>query len=244
MALGMAACAKEGSNSLIAPGSTVSNSTGKVGSMARFAIVGDFLYTVDNHTLQAFNISDPHNIRLVKTEKQQAVTETIFAYEKMLLLGTRTGVTIYNSDDAGNLNRVREVPHVTSFDPVVANATHAYVTLRGRPGTVNRNSSLNVYDINRNAQLAFNMPMESPYGLSLDGDKLYVCDNGLKVMTLRDGVWPQISATYSNITGTDVLSLENSILVVGPTGIRQMSRTQDGKNMQVISTIPVIPAMN
>ncbi|QLH46903.1 MAG: hypothetical protein HWD58_15490 [Bacteroidota bacterium] len=59
----LAACSKNNSSS----GTTSfngGNTTGQGGSMARFTIVGHYLYTVDGRSLRVFDISNPSLVQL------------------------------------------------------------------------------------------------------------------------------------------------------------------------------------
>jgi hypothetical protein len=100
------------------------------GSMARFTITGDQLYTVDYSTLRTFDITD------IAKPKAGAVTqigwgiETIFPYKSNLFLGAQNGMYIFDRANDGSVSLLSKYEHITSCDPVVVQNDIAYVTLR------------------------------------------------------------------------------------------------------------------
>ena len=119
-------------------------STGTGGSMAQFTIIDSYLYTVDYKSLKVFLISDPANPELLETINLGVGIETIYPENDHLFIGTQNGVLIYDVTNPRSPEKVSEVDHVTSCDPVIANDQYAIATLRG--GTP-CNGNLNLLDI-------------------------------------------------------------------------------------------------
>ncbi|MCG8328327.1 MAG: hypothetical protein MI974_11610, partial [Chitinophagales bacterium] len=86
IALSLAAFSCEDSSSVE---SAAASSTGIGGSLARFTIVGDFLYTIDNTTLTIFDLSEPSTPTSVSAIPVGTGVETIFPLNDFLLMGTQ-----------------------------------------------------------------------------------------------------------------------------------------------------------
>jgi len=115
-----------GSNSSGAPG------VSKAGSMAAFAVNGQYLYVLDNNQLLIFSIANPSQVAYttVVNMPQGITAETLYPYGDYLFIGTMQGVLIYNSTNAAEPVFLSMYEHVVSCDPVVVNGQYAYVTLR------------------------------------------------------------------------------------------------------------------
>ncbi|MBT8284020.1 MAG: hypothetical protein HKO75_01450, partial [Flavobacteriaceae bacterium] len=143
------------------------NSVGQGGSLARFKIVADYLYAVDNHSINIFEISDLANPVDMEDVYAGFDIETIFNQENHLFLGSRSGMYIYDISSPAQPSFVSEFQHGTACDPVVVDGDFAYVTLRGGNGCGATESGLFVIDIVdiSNPALLKSYPMEEPYGL-------------------------------------------------------------------------------
>lgn len=235
----LASCAKDSSG--LSPG----QSTGLGGSLARFTIVGNFLYTVDNTTLHSFDISDPaHPAQRHSIDVGQGV-ETIFPLNGLLFLGTQSGMHIFQLLPDGTPKFLSRYDHIISCDPVVANAQYAYVTLRVsgcRQAVAGAADLLEIIDIANIQQPAIvaSYDLESPYGLGLDGQTLFVCLGaaGLKVFNASDPQNLQQVAYLSDINAVDVIPIDGLLLVVGPDSIQQYDYTDLG-NIKKVSEIAI-----
>lgn len=158
---------------------------GKLGSMARFQVVGDRLYALSGSAVQVYGVSDPKAIAFQNSLTLDAGIETLFAKGDNLYVGSATGMIIVDIADRDNPQRAGTVTHFRSCDPVVVQGNLAYVTLRGgnRCWTAaNELQILDVTDMYHPIKLK-SYPMANPYGVGVDGDKLFLCDGyaGLKV---------------------------------------------------------------
>ncbi len=82
--------------------SAVSNSpqtTGQGGSLARFAIAGNYLYSVDEKQLKVFDISNAADPALKNTVDIGFAIETIFPFKDKLFIGSTSQVYIYSITD-------------------------------------------------------------------------------------------------------------------------------------------------
>ncbi|MDR1763072.1 MAG: hypothetical protein LBR64_03850 [Dysgonamonadaceae bacterium] len=221
---------------------------GQGGSMARFAITGDYLYTVDNETLKMFDISDPKKPYYMK-DKDQYLNfglETIFPMDTLLFLGSQTGMYIYNIKRPAFPEQLAVVSHITSCDPVVSDGRYAYVTLNSESVWCGRSvNQLNVYDltnIRKPVEIASLDNFKCPKGLGLYGNRLYICDGGLKVYDVTspaNPVWIDDSSYITELTDAyDVIPLGGGILLLtGSKGIYEIDIT--GDKISLISKILV-----
>jgi len=236
--LPMGGCQSDGGSSDLAP--NANNGVG--GSLARFAIVDNYLYTVSNSHLKVFDISQPQSPKQVNNVSLGLNIETIFPYNRLLFIGSRTGMHIYNNEDPTRPVFLSQYQHVQSCDPVVVQGNYAYVTLRNGTDCRFGQNLLDVINISnpRSPQVARTIPMINPHGLGIDGNTLFVCegDHGLKVY---DATHPVDLVELNFIKGIrtyDVIPRDNLLLVVGKDGLLQYDYT-DHKNLKLLSTIPL-----
>ena len=109
--------------------STDTSSTGKGGSLARFTIVGNYLYLVDYATLEVYDISTTYAFKRSSVFVGFSI-ETIFPYKDKLFVGSRDGMFIYSLADPKKPVKIGAARHLRSCDPVVGNDTLSFVTLR------------------------------------------------------------------------------------------------------------------
>ncbi|MCB0553427.1 MAG: hypothetical protein KDD02_07735 [Phaeodactylibacter sp.] len=239
--LALASCAED--NSSLAPGQ--SSNTGLGGSLARFTIVDDFLYTVDNNSLHSFDISNPAQPEPRASIEVGQGVETIFPLNGLLFLGTQSGMLIYQLLPNGAPQFLSSYQHIISCDPVVANTQFAYVTLRVsgcRQAVAGAADLLEIIDISNIQQptIVASYDLESPYGLGLDGETLFVClgTSGLKIFNAADPQNLQQLAFLDNINAVDVIPLNGLLLVIGPDRIVQYDYSDLG-DIKKISEIAI-----
>jgi hypothetical protein len=197
---------------------------GTGGSMARFAISGNNLYTVDQYSLKIFNIADPQHPQFIVSRPVGFGIETIFPLQKNLFLGTSTGMYIYDIDTPENPHKISYFEHVISCDPVVSDGKYAYVTLssgnqRCRRGT----NELQIIDLQnlKSPALVTQFPLTQPRGLAVRNDTLWVCDNGLKGFDVSNKQDIKLLFDFIDISAYDVILNNDLILVTGETGFVQ-----------------------
>jgi len=215
-----------------------SGDTGQGGSLARFKIVGDFLYAVDSHNINIFEISDLENPLDLEDVYAGFDIETIFNRGEHLFLGSMRGMYIYDISSPDKPQFVSEFQHGTACDPVVVDGDYAYVTLRGGNGCGATESALFIVDISNisSPELKISYPMDGPYGLGVKDEKLFVCDgeSGLKVYDKTDVENLIPLDHFKDINTFDVIPLENTLLMVGEGVLYQYEYLAD--NIQLLST--------
>ena len=235
------------SNSTGASGGAQGGSTfGVGGSMARFGLYKDYLYTVDTSTLYMFDVKVPSSPSSLGKQNVGWNVETMFIYGNHMFFGTTTGMQIFNLDVPTVPKYVTSFWHATSCDPVVISDGYAYVTLRG--GRTCNNNNINRLDVvklssdYKNNTLIASYGMTGPYGLGIDGQTLFVCDGdaGLKVYDVTDKlrVDSNMIARFANINTYDVIPLNNYLFMIGKDGFYQYDYS-NLKNIYQVSFIPV-----
>jgi len=192
---------------------------GQGGSLARFKIVNDYLYAVDSHNINIFEISDMENPKDLEDVFAGFDIETIFNRGEHLFLGSMRGMYIYDISSPANPTFVSEFQHGTACDPVVVDGDYAYVTLRGGNNCGATESGLFIVDISdiSNPSLAVSYPLDGPYGLGIKDEKLFVCDgtSGLKVFDKTDIQNLETLNHFEDIVTFDVIPREDMLLMVG-----------------------------
>ena len=227
------------------------SNTGVGGSYARFVIVGDFMYVVDDQSLITFSIADADNPVQIDKQPVGDRIETIFNFQRKLFIGSGSGLFIYEIRANGIPEQLSETTYfefeIFPCDPVVANDSFAYVTLNSKRrinnpcgGSFEINTNLlKIFDITNPSQpiLLTEYPMVAPKGVGLDGKTLFVCDDtaGLKVFDVTDPYNLQSIAHIENITTFDVIPLDGLLLVVGPENVYEFDYT-DLNNITLISS--------
>lgn len=214
-----AACSKEGGTDNAAANS----GTGTGGSLARFTIAANHLYIADYATIGVYDISTPNN-PVKKTDVQVGFgVETIYPYQDKLFIGAATGMFIYSIANPSLPVKLGEARHVRSCDPVVANGTTAYVTLRGGSPCGPAEDGLYIYDISNimSPVLKKLFPLSTPAGLGVKDSVAYVCrgNSGLSLVNVKDITSPALINTLQEGVFNDVIVYGNLLICYVSTGI-------------------------
>ena len=191
---------------------------GTAGSLARFALQNNRLYTVSYTDLKLFNIqqaASPLYIRSIQFPMGNI--ETIFPYKQQLFIGSQSGMFIYNTTDPDNPTKLGQFVHSRSCDPVIADDNYAYVTLWGGSFCGGFSNQLDVIDISNLSapSLVKTYPLSGPKGLSKDGNLLLICDgkDGVRIMDATVAGNIKQIAVVTGFTGNDIIA-QNGIAVV------------------------------
>ncbi|WP_298510680.1 hypothetical protein [uncultured Kordia sp.] len=211
--------------------------TGSGGSLARFKIVDDYLYVVDNVKINVFDIQNLETPVKVNEEYVTWQAETIFYQDDKLFIGTRTGMYIYDITQASSPTYISDFDHAKFCDPVVVDGNYAYVTLRAGASCMDGEmqmleSRLEIIDISdiHNPQLAETYIMEEPYGLGIKGDQLFICDgaSGLKVYDKSDISNLQLLQNFNTNDAYDVIPMQDKLLKIGDNTLTQYNYINTG----------------
>jgi hypothetical protein len=195
------------------------------GSMSRFSIVNEFLYVVSNSQLYSLSISNPADPQQTATRNLGWSIETIYPFQDKLFIGSATGMFIYSLNDPANPSQLGQFSHARRCDPVVADDQYAYVTLRGNGTCGGTSNELHIIDISNLSSpvLKKTVSLNGPYGLSKDGDHLFVCDgtDGLKVYDVTTPTSPKFLKQIPGLETYDVIAYGNNAIVVAKDGLYQ-----------------------
>jgi hypothetical protein len=210
----LAGCEKGASDS-----ATFASPSGQGGSLARFTIAGNYLYTVDKQDLKVYDISDAGAPVFKKTVPVGFEIETIYPFKDKLFIGSTSVVHIFSIADPASPQKLSVAisPDVLRrCDPVVAKDSVAFATLRTSGPCGGVGSILAVYDIKditKPVQRA-QVPVSEPYGLGYSENVLYVADrSALLVFDITRPYTPRLLRTITGISPIDVIPYNNVLVV-------------------------------
>ncbi|MCG8307881.1 MAG: hypothetical protein MI975_10865 [Cytophagales bacterium] len=231
--------------SSFAPESAPVMSTGIGGSMARFTIMKNHLYSISNSNMQVFDITNLDEPVPGANLNIGWGIETIFPYKDNLFIGSQSGMIIYDNTDPDLPTHLSTFSHIVSCDPVVVEDDLAYVTLRGGTGCRNNfTNQLDVIDISdlKNPKLLVTHPMTNPHGLGIDNGILFLCEGkaGLKVFDASDiyKIPKNLLAYYGDMDAFDVIPYNNNLIMIGNDGLYQFDYS-DPENIKLLSSISI-----
>jgi hypothetical protein len=200
------------------------SAAGVAGSMARFALMNDRLYTVSTFELKVFNTVNAANPSFVKQVfPGTGDIETIYPFKDKLFLGSRSGMHIFNVASPDNPVKTGMFSHARACDPVVVDDNYAYVTLRSGTPCMSQNNQMDIVNItNINAPtLLKTYQFANPHGLSKDGDHIFLCDGtaGLKVLNAQNVNNITTLKTFTGMETFDVIAINNIAITVAKEGL-------------------------
>lgn len=193
------------------------------GSMAAFAVKGDYLYSVSTHSISAYSIADPTNPSKTSEQSIGWNIETIVANGRYLFIGTQTGVQIFGTTNPASPDYISAFTHATACDPVIVQDDIAYVTLRSGTPCAGIANQLDVLDVEhvQTPSLIRTYPMSGPWGLGIDGNILVICEaeHGVRVLNAADPNNILPITTISSLNVKDVIMYNGVALFIGTNGI-------------------------
>lgn len=203
-------------------------SDGKGGSTARMTISGNYLYAVDYRSLKVVNISNPLNPVYIKTVNVGRDIETIYPFKNYLFIGSNTGMYIYSLANPENPVQMSQFTHVTSCDPVIADDSLAFVTLRttevcNRFEETRQIEVLDIVDITNPQLITTYRTDYPPYGLDMNQNYLFVChgSEGFAIYKKSKVINNQSGAMVKHVTGItayDAILFNSLLFIVGSSG--------------------------
>lgn len=225
---------KEGSSGIPA-------GAGIAGSYARFGLVGEYLYTVDQSWLRSWSVTANCAMPLDSVYAGWNI-ETIFPWKDRLFLGSQTGVFIFNNSTPAHPVLESNFSHATGCDPVVCDDNYAYVTIHDGTncnGTFNQLDLIGIEHI-PSTSLLKTYQMKRPFGLSVTNEHLFLCDEGLKIFDKTNPLNLKQLSHLKNIEAYDVIAFSDShLLLIGDGGFYQFD-VSDPSNPKQISLLPVV----
>jgi hypothetical protein len=214
------------------------------GSLARFALINNYMYAVSNDSLRIINITNELNPVVANAIALGWGIETVFPFKDKLFIGSNTGMFIYSVQHPANPVKQGAFNHVRTCDPVIADDNFAYVTLHSGTRCTGFTNQLDVLDISniQLPKLIKSYPLTSPRGLSKDGSVLFICDgkDGLKIFNATDPNNITLFKQFALEEANDVIAFNNIALVVAKDGLYQYNYS----NMLDIKLISKITVQN
>ena len=202
---------------------------GMGGSMARFSILNNHLYTVTTADLNVFSITDPVNPVFNRAVPIGWNIETIYPFRDRLFIGSTSGMFIFSVADPSIPVQIGRFEHARSCDPVVADDVNAFITLRSGTECEGFSNQLDIVNVQNPSTPAFvkTYSMSNPHGLSKDGDRLLICDGkaGLKIYDASNVQDLRLLNTVTDIETYDVIAWKGIALVVAKGGLYQYDYT-------------------
>ena len=215
---------------------------GQGGSLATFTLKGDYLYVVDRFDLNVFSLAQAEEPVLVNKVNIGFDIETLFGYKDYLYIGSRTGMFIYGLGNPEFPQKLSSVQHFTACDPVVANDTHAFVTLHSDTFCGNDINVLEIYDVTNVTEpiLVSSRNLIFPRGLGLYGNYLFVCDDEIKVFDISDPAESKLVKAI-NKQAFDVIIRGDLLIAIGETGLfqYQLNPSDEGIDFTALSNIAI-----
>lgn len=216
--------------------------TGQGGSMARFTIAGNHLYTVSYSKLNTFSLANAQQPEKLSEQSINGGIETIFPFNNKLFIGSTSGMFIFDISTPDNAYKLGTFSHVRSCDPVIADDHYAYVTLRSGTACQGFTNQLEVLDISNltNPTLIKTYPMTNPHGLAMDDHILLICDgkDGLKLYDASHPNDLKLMKTIGGMETYDVIAGNKRALVVTKDGLYQFNYS-DVQNVKLLSKISI-----
>ncbi len=211
-------------------------------SSAKFATTKGNLYALNSDKVNIFSLNGG-NLQWSGSYDFESWEnmETLFPLNDYLFVGGQSNMQILSLNNPEHPEFLSSFTHTTSCDPVVANSTNAYVTIRDGAGCgngLNRLHVLNIQNIQNPVQTDSEV-MINPRGLTILGKHLFVCDgpSGVIAFDVADESNIRRLGTLSSKQANDALVVaQNLIVVSGDDGIFLVD-VSDPNNMVEVSTI-------
>ena len=219
------------------------NNVNNAGSMTRFLIVDNYLYTINFSELVLFQIGGDYRPSPWIKKNTETQAETLFRLNDLLFIGSVNGMLVYSVSDSSDPDYLNRIEHMRSCDPVVADQNYAYVTLRGGTNCFTDINELQIIDIQDplNLSVVGNKDMFNPHGLGIYNHHLIICDGsaGIKIVDVSNATSPKIVNSEPIQFAYDVIVDYPSALVVGDTDLYQFDIT-NLPELQLISQTPIL----
>ena len=210
------------------------------GSYARFALVDQYLYTIDNALLRSWSTIGSCPTRVDSVWAGWNI-ETIFPWKNKLFIGSQTGVFIFDNSNPQLPVLETQFTHATGCDPVVCDDKNAYVTIHDGTTCNGTFNQLDILDIENlpTVNLEKTYSMKRPFGLAIDEKHLYLCDEGLKIFDKTDPLNLKSLSHTHGFDAYDVIVLSpEQLLLIGADGFYQFD-VSDPANPKELSRILV-----
>ena len=228
---------KAGTGVFTTNGSTGGAPAGVGGSFARFTFNANNFYAIDQRLLKTFSLNRLDCPALVATNNVAWNIETIFPYKDKLFIGSTTGMFIFDVANPNKPVQLSNFTHGLACDPVVIENDVAFITLHSGTTCNSNLNQLSIVDVKNltNPSLIKIYNMQSPKGLSVWDNILYLCDDGLKIydVTNKTAVDKNLKSHITGFETFDVIPYDfnnkRHVMVIGKDGLFQFDVTDPTK---------------
>lgn len=201
--------------------------------MARFAVANETLYALNSGRIEAFDISVPEEFKKAGSVRVASDIETLYSDGESLFVGAETALHIYSLETPHSPKALGVHSHVRACDPVVTSGEYAFVTLKSGGGACRGTTNvLKVVDFSNVTypREVKRIGMNSPTGLGVAGDRLFVCDGteGLVEFDIAQPERPYELSRARDEVCNDVIPINDLLITTGPNGISQYDLSNDG----------------
>ncbi len=222
---------------------TPGTESGLGGSLAKFTIYDNYLYTINENEMRLFDIAELDEPTQGEIIPLGWGIETIFPYGDKLFIGAVNGMHIYDNGNPEQPKHMSTYEHINSCDPVVVQGDYAYVTLRSGTECQGFTNQLDIVDISdlSSPRLFKTYPMDNPHGLGIDGSCLFITegDYGLKYFDVSDLNNIKRINHDQSLHAIDVIPLNDVLMVIGNNGFHQYRYDCVNEQFEYLSTIDV-----
>ena len=205
-----------------------SSSNGISGSITRFAVSGQYMYVLNQHEVQTYDISDSDNPVLIHHLAADYGLETIHIYDNTIFLGSTTALYILDiqTNPAAPALLSKTFPDIqvgpSHCDPVVAKGNYVYSTIKITAnvcGNIASESALVVYDVTDLSapEVVNSYLLSEPNGLGYQDDYLFICDEGsdkIEVFDITKPAQPELTGLSISITDPVDLIIDRGKMIV------------------------------
>lgn len=216
-------------------------SQGMNGSMSRFTLYDDKLYTVLNNYMSIFDLKPENPVKAVDNIWIGGNVETIFSYKNNMFMGTPTGMLIYSVANPLKPEYQSSISHAFGCDPVIVHNDIAYVTIHSGNNCGQKDNELIIVDVKdvKDPQHIESYSMTKPKGLAIDDEMLFLCDDGLKVYELAT---PKTITDHQllhkkDMKGYDVIAHNKNLIMIAEEGLFQFNYADINNIYQVSSLL-------
>jgi len=204
-------------------------------------VIDNFLYVIDNQSITIFSLNNPDSpVQVGNPIDVGFGIETLFSRGNRLFIGSQTGMFIYDITNPAAPQFLASHAHFFGCDPVVANDSIAFVTVRSAEAcrgfvAINQLEVVDVSDPTNPSTIDIR-ELNNPAGLGLDGNYLFVTDGdaGIRVYDVSS---PENIAEIGNIPVNtfDVIPLDGLLIAVGLENLFQFDYTDINQITQLSS---------
>lgn len=201
------------------------------GTLNKITTLNNYAYVLGSSEVFVFS-DNGNSMSFANRVYVTSDAETIYPYDNYLYVGSQSSMELLSTTNPEYPTHVSSYWHPTSCDPVLPHGDYAYVTLRtadnsGCEGDENTLDIIDMTDVFNPVPLN-SVVMDSPYGLGMDGNYLWIGQgyNGLTLLDNSNPANPSIIKTFNGVKAFDVIPnpyQPNAIYVTGNNGMELYS---------------------